>query len=264
VSRPALPVHVDAGPENLGHGGLCAGIALERGANDHSTVVDPRLVGRRRERRQTFDIRHLLDLDAAQHRRAEQGSAEAGVAPVAPAPGYERPAQAAGRLDRRRDDGVALRVRSQRELGGARRELQPSGTCTSATSSSRSASTRGPTSSSSSGPASPSSPNQARCSATRSSANRKVPGGIGARTATRSVTRSSGATGRGSAVRSPSQTIGLPRPSSQWYEHDTSSRQVTVPAFSISTRAPPSAPAWGSSSIQVSQRATSGPGTALV
>ena len=62
----------------------------------------------------------------------------------------------------------------------------------------------------------------------------------------------------------PSQTIGLPSPSSQWYEHETSSRQVAVPAFSISTRAAPRAPARGSSSIQVSQRATSGPGTGLV
>jgi len=39
---------------------------------------------------------------------------------------------------------------------------------------------------------------------------------------------------------------------------------LAVPAFSISTRAAPRAPALGSSSIHVSQRATSGPGTALV
>ena len=80
----------------------------------------------------------------------------------------------------------------------------------------------------------------------------------------RRVIRSSGATGRGSGVRMPSQTIGLPSASSQWYEHETSAPQVAAPAFSTSILAPPSAPARGSSSIQVSQRATSGPGTALV
>ncbi len=91
-----------------------------------------------------------------------------------------------------------------------------------------------------------------------------APGGRGAVTAIVSSRVSPGATSRGSGVRGPSQTMGLPSGSSQWYEACTPSspreRQVAVPAFSSSMWAMEVAPArGGGSSDHASQRGASGP-----
>src|SRR5437763_6753063 len=60
------------------------------------------------------------------------------------------------------------------------------------------------------------------------------------------------------SVRIPSQTIGLPRSSSQWYEI-FNSRHTAVPAFSTTTCARVSAPARTGSSSCASHRTASGP-----
>src|SRR5438067_8212795 len=60
------------------------------------------------------------------------------------------------------------------------------------------------------------------------------------------------------SVRIPSQTIGLPRSSSQWYEI-FNSRHTAVPAFSTTTCACVSAPARTGSSSCASHRTASGP-----
>ena len=67
--------------------------------------------------------------------------------------------------------------------------------------------------------------------------------------------------GPGARVRIPSQTIALPRSSSQWYEAAMSAPHVAAPTFSTSALAVVSAPARGGSSDHERQRATSGPGT---
>ena len=124
---------------------------------------------------------------------------------------------------------------------------------------------RGATAISSSSGVPPTSANQKRCSSTRSNASRYGPGGRGAVTAIVELDASRpGATSRGSGVRGPSQTMGLPSGSSQWYEACTPSspreRQVAVPAFSSETCAVEVAPARaGGSSDHASQRGASGP-----
>ena len=73
-----------------------------------------------------------------------------------------------------------------------------------------------------------------------------------------------GSTARSSAVRSPSQTIALPRSSSQWYATKIPScgprdRHGAVPAFCAVTVGKNVAPASTDASSSASQRTTRGP-----
>src|SRR5947199_10698448 len=91
-------------------GSTLTALTLAGGPDDDPAVVDPRLDGRGGERGQAFDVRETLDLDPAQHRRAEQRMREAGVAAARLAPGRERAAEGTRGLDRPRDGGIALGV----------------------------------------------------------------------------------------------------------------------------------------------------------
>ena len=83
-----------------------------------------------------------------------------------------------------------------------------------------------------------------------------APGGIGARSGASSSSRSPGAAS--TAVRIPSQTIGFPRSSSQWYE-TLRPRQAADPAFSTTARTRPRTPASGGSTSSECQRTARGP-----
>ena len=100
-------------------------------------------------------------------------------------------------LDRPGDDGVALGMRGEREPRRPRRQLPPLREVNLATAPARRLDARAHLDVPPRAHPSPSSPNHARCSATRSSATRYRPGGIGARTARPTWTRPPGSTGPG-------------------------------------------------------------------
>ena len=101
------------------------------GGEDDATVVEPRLVGGRRERRQTLDVRRAV---RARPPSSTDGQSSGWAKPgIRPGPGSYgasavRPAAAAAAvpLDRPRDDGVALGVRGRDALAPSPAPARPS------------------------------------------------------------------------------------------------------------------------------------------
>ena len=222
-------------------------------SNDDAAVVDPRLVGRRRERGQALDVRKPLELDAAQDRRAEERlprSRDRG--PRRSLHGSSARRRLPRRLDRRRDDRVALGVRRRA------RALPSRARAPSRPARARRRRPRGAPPRPAAAPRAPPRDRRGRARRTRRGARRRgrARSGSGRAGSAHGPRRASVTRSLGRDVARQRRADRRPRRSgcrarrASGTSRRRPSRQVAVPAFSISTRAPPSAPARGSSSIQ--------------